>query len=323
MTDKDEKEIVPMPDSATALFGPILKQTHNKAEQENKKNRQNNEHELKNDKTDDKMQHQQRHCSAHIIAKLKSANHALTYLDFGKKYKYGTIRNTMSKLIHLGTVLPLPKECPKRFILKEWVHRPEYGCIQRNDKKGTVVRFDFLSYLESLGWSTSLSVHNLRLTFQVFNFTMFGQGWNYCRKSHSYCKVLDLSYPVRIQCYDTGTVMISIKCNARTLHLDLSGILALTSLLGEVKHALNAPCVPDTTNWEIVHWHLNRDSEKLTGGGLDVHLTFRDFFGDAAQFYYKKPLKVMRAEVSQSPKKTLPEVFEKIIDRDNLEREGG
>jgi hypothetical protein len=257
-------------------------------------------------------------CSDYIIRTLNTANYALTYSDFGNKYKYGTLRNEISKLIHLGLVLPLPKECPKRFILKEWAHRPEYGFVQRNDKRGTVGRFDFLSYLESLGWSTPLSVHNLRLTFQVFNFSRFGQGWDYCSKSHSYCKVLELSYPARIQCYDTGTVMVIIKCNARVLPLDLNGLLALTSLLGEVKHALNAPCVPDTTNWEIVHWHLNRDSEKLTGGGLDVHLTFKDFFGDAAQFYYKRPLNIMRAEVSQSPKNTLPEVFEKILDRDKF-----
>ncbi len=54
------------------------------------------------------------------------------------------------------------------------------------------------------------------------------------------------------------------------------------------------------------------------GDGLDVHLTFRDLFGDAAQFYYKKQIDKMRAEVSQTPKKSVKEVFEKIIDRDNF-----
>lgn len=224
----------------------------------------------------------------------------------------------MSKLTKRGKLASLPKEWPKRFILPEWANRPEYVSVKRNDKKSTVGRFDLLSYLEGLGWGSLLSVHNLKLCFQVFSFRRFGQGWDYCGVNRSYSKLLDLSYPVKVQCFDTGTVMVSVKCSARAFSLDYNGLLALSSLLGEVKEALNDPSIPEPADWEIVHWHLNRDSEKLTGGGLDMHLTFRDFFDDAAQFYYKRPLNVIRAEVSQNPKKSIQEVFEKVIDRDNF-----
>lgn len=224
----------------------------------------------------------------------------------------------MSKLIKQRKILSLPREKPTRFILREWAFRSEYSCVQRNDKKSTVGRFDLLSYLDSLEWSSPLSIHDLKLCFEVFTLRDFGTGWDFCSANKSLSKLLNLSYPVRVQCYETGKVMVSVKCSARAFPLDNNGLLALTSLLGEVKCALHAPCVPEPSDWEIVHWHLNRDSEKLTGGGLDMHLTFKDFFGDAAQFYYKRQLEVMRAEVIQSPKASVHQVFEKIIDRNNF-----
>jgi hypothetical protein len=276
--------------------------------------------ESSNDKMNYKKQYcKQQCCSEYILNTLKAANHALNYMDFGKPYKYGTLRNEMSKLIQQGKVLALPKECPKRFILPEWAHRLEYACAKGNDKKGTVGRFDFLSYLESLGWTANLAVHNLKLSFLVYQFRWLGSGWNYCGESRSYSRILELSYPVSVQCFDTGSVLVSIRSSSRPFPLDINGLLALSNLLGEVRHALQAPCIPDPVTWNVVHWHLNRDSEELTGGGLDVHLTFRDMFADSAQFYYKRELKRMRAEVSQSPQRTIQEVFENILNRENAD----
>jgi hypothetical protein len=215
-------------------------------------------------------------------------------------------------------VLPIPKEWPKRFILTDWVNRPEYACVQRNDKKGTMGRFDLLSCLEKLGWSIKLCVHNLKLCFLSYRFPWVDKSWKFDPSSKSYCKFFDLSYPVRVQCYDTGSVMVSVKCSARPFPLDITGLQALNILLGEVRQILHAPCVPDPMTWRVAHWHLNRDSEPLMGGGPDSYITFRDFFGDSAQFYYKHSLDVIRAEVSQCPDQSIQEVFEKIIDRDNF-----
>jgi hypothetical protein len=224
----------------------------------------------------------------------------------------------MNEHVDAGKVLKLLKECPTRFILPEWACRPEYACVQRNDKKGRVGRFDYLSYLEGLGWSLELCVHNLKLCFLSYRFPWLNKSWRFDPSSKSYCKFFDLSYPVRVQCYDTGSVMISVRCSARPMPLDVKGLLALSTLLGEVKQILNAACVPDPMTWRVVHWHLNRDSEQLLGGGLDCYITFKDFFGDSAQFYYKHTLDVIRAEVSQCPERSVQEVFEKIIDRDNF-----
>jgi hypothetical protein len=279
---------------------------------------------MRNDKSDDKKQHwkQQQHCPEYILNTLKAANRALYYEDFGKCYKYGTLRNGMSELVETGKVLVVPKEWPKRFILRDWANRPEYACVQRNDKRGTVGRFDFLSYLERLDWESCLSVHNLKLAFLVYQFRWLGSSWEYNRESKSYSRTFELSYPVSVQCFDTGCVLVSVRCSCRPFPLDVDGLLALSNLLGEVRNALRAPGIPDPMTWSVVHWHLNRDSEKLTGGGLDVNLTFRDLFGDSAQFYYKRLLKRMRAEASQSPKQTIQEVFENVLNRDNGPKNG-
>lgn len=275
-----------------------------------------------NDKPNDKKECWKGCCFEYILSALKSADHALMYADFGKIYRYGTLRNEINNLVKQGKLLSLPKEWPKRFILPEWAQRPEYACVQRSDKRSTVGRFDFLSYLESLNWTSSLSVHNLKLCFPVYQFRWLGTGWTYYSDSKSYSRVLELSYPVKVQCFDTGSVLMSVKCSTRPFPLDVNGLLALSNLLVEVKCALHATCIPEPMTWNVVHWHLNRDSEQLMGDCVGVHLTFRDLFDDSAQFYYKRELNKVRAEVSQSPKRSIQEVFENILNRDNADKGG-
>jgi hypothetical protein len=116
--------------------------------------------------------------------------------------------------------------------------------------------------------------------------------------------------------------MVSIGCSSKPFSLDLNGLIALTHLLGEVRDRLQGQCIPDPGAWQVVQWHLNRDSEKLQGGGADVYLTFKDFFMDSAQFYYKRKLDKARAEVIQNPKRTIQELFESILNRDNVSKDG-
>jgi hypothetical protein len=271
----------------------------------------------------DKVNDKKHYCSDYILQTLKQLNYASTYKDFGTAYRYGTLRNTVNKLASNGKILKLPKECPARFILPQWTHRPEYSSVRRNDKKGMADKIDFLLFLESLPWSPDLAVHDLKLTFEVYHLRWIGNDWQYCAKSHSYSRSFDLSYPIKVQCYDTGTVLISIESSCRPFRLDDSGLLALSSLLGEIRNALHAPCIPEPATWVIVQWHLNRDSELIQGSGLAFCLTFKDFFEDAARIYYKHALNKVRAEVNQSPRRTCKEVFEEILNRDNTQKVGG
>jgi hypothetical protein len=274
------------------------------------------------DKLNDKKEYWKGGCCEYILCTLKAANHALGYLDFGNTYTYGTLRNGTNKLVKRRKLLALPKECPARFILPKWAHRPEYSCVQRTDKEGGGVKFDFLSYLEHLQWNPVLGLHDLKLVFWMYQFHWIGNEWKYCKKSKSYSKQFELSYPVSVQCYDTGLVLVSIRCSAEPFPFDLEGLGALRSLLGELKNALHASGIPEPGTWLIKQWHLNRDSSKFHGGSPGGHLTFDDFFGDSAQFYYKRGLSRYRVEVSQNPKKSVQEIFEDVLNRDSIPKGG-
>lgn len=266
-----------------------------------------------NDKSNDKKQS----CSGYVLRLLKEADHALTYRDFGTTFGYGTLKNILSDHVKHGKVLKLPKENPARFILPNWASRAEYFCAVRNDKNCMAGKIDLVSFLERLPWSSDLGMHNLKLAFEVYNLRWLGEGWYYSSKSHSHSQYLKLSYPVQVQCYNTGTVLVSIKSSCKPFKLDCFGLLALSSLLGEVKCTLRSPCIPEPSNWVIVQWHLNRDSEPIEIGGLDFHITFRDFFNEAARIYYKHELSKVRVEVNQNPQRTVKEVFEEVLNRNN------
>ena len=257
-------------------------------------------------------------CRSYILAEAKTLNRAFGYLDLTGRFAYGTLRNAVKELRKEGKILKLPKENPARFILPNWAARPEYSCVSRNDMKGMGVRFDFSSFLEGLAWGSVLAVHALKLSFEVYSLRWLGDGWKYCKRSRSYRRRFDLSYPVSVQCFDTGTVLVSVKTGVRPFCLDFDGLLSLTSLLGEIRACLRAPCVPEPSTWIVVQWHLNRDSEKISGGGLSFHVTFRDFFNDVARLYFKHELRRIRAEAIQSPRRTVRDIFETVLNRGEM-----
>ncbi len=257
-------------------------------------------------------------CRSYIIAEAKRLNRAFGYLDLTGAFDYGTLRNEISKLRNEGKILKIPKENPARFILPEWASRPEYSCVQRNDNKSMGVRFDFLSLLEGLSWGSVLAVHALKLKFEVYSLGWLGTGWEYNKRCRSYRRHFNLSYPVCVQCFDTGTVLVSVKSSGRPFRLDMSGLLSLACLLGELRACLRASCIPEPSSWIVVQWHLNRDSEKMSIAGLGFHVTFLDFFGCVARLYFKHKLNVVRAEAIQSPKRTVKDVFESVLNREEV-----
>ncbi|TRZ53849.1 MAG: hypothetical protein D4S01_00560 [Dehalococcoidia bacterium] len=254
-------------------------------------------------------------CSKSILDRAKQLNRAFYYSELDNQFSYGTLRNAVSTLRKERKILKIPKENPARFILPEWASRPEYSCVQRNDKNGMGVKFDLFSFLEGLPWDPNLSIHAIKLRFEVYSFHWLGDGWTYSKRSHSYRRLFNLSYPINVQCFDTGTVLVSVKSSVRPFNLDLSGLLSLTSLLGELRERLRAPCIPEPTNWLIVQWHLNRDSEPISIDGISFHVTFRDFFHNIARLYYKNELERVRAEAIQSPKRTIKNLLESVLNR--------
>jgi len=257
-------------------------------------------------------------CRSYILAEAKRLNRAFGYLDLVGRFAYGTLRNMVSGLRKDGEILKLPKENPARFILPKWATRPEYSCVQKSDLEGMGVKFDFLSFLEGLGWDSVLAVHAVKLSFSVYSMRWLGVGWKYSQGSCSWRRRFELTYPVSVQCFDTGTVLVSVEASVRPFRLDFDGLLSLTSMLGEVKACLHASCIPEPSTWKVVQWHLTRDSEEISGGGMSFHVTFRDFFNDVARLYFKHKLSKVRAETIQSPKRSVKDVFEGIINREMM-----
>jgi len=266
--------------------------------------------------TRDKRNDKKVNCSTFILDYAKQVNRAFGYLDLKGPFRYGTLRNNASKLRKERKILKLPKENSARFILPEWASRSEYSCIHKSDSKGMVVKFSFLSFLEGLGWDSVLAVHALKLSFGVYSLRWLGDGWEYCKRSCSYRRRFDLSYPVSVQCFDTGTVLISVKSSVKPFPLDFEGLLSVSILLGEVRACLGAPCIPEPSSWVVVQWHLNRDSEAISIDGLSFHVTFRDFFNDVARLYFKRKLNRIRAEAVQNPKRTIKDLFESVLNRE-------
>jgi len=85
-----------------------------------------------------------------------------------------------------------------------------------------------------------LSVHALKLRFEVYSLRWLGTDWMYSKRSRSYQRRFNLSHPVSVQCFDTGTVLVSVKASVRPFRLDFDGLLSLASLLGELRACLRA-----------------------------------------------------------------------------------
>jgi hypothetical protein len=275
------------------------------------------------EQNNDNVRYIDEHCSCYILRLLKEINQAATYRDFGTKFPYGTLRNIASTLAKKGVITRLPNEYIARFILPEWTKRFEYYCAIKNNSRGRVAKFDFLSYLQSLGWDSVLCVHDLKLCLSVFHLNWVNKqskNWTYCKENHSYRCTLNLSYPVKVVCYNTGVILVNIECSAKPFPLDSDGLASLLSLLGEIKASLNASNIPDPLTWAVVQWHLNKDSEKISEGSCPhaMHFTFKDFFNDAAQFYYKPEIGKYRAETIQNPDMSIKQVFEEVLNRDSF-----
>lgn len=275
------------------------------------------ENKAKNDKISDKRVD----CPTFILNRAEQLDAAFCYRDLRGPFSYGTLRNVLGKLRKNQKILKLPKENPTRFILPEWASRPEYMCIIRNDKKSIAVKFDFLSFLEGLSWEPIPAMHDLKLSFQVYSLRWLGSGWDYCARNSSYRRNFQLSYPVNVQCFNTGTVLVSIKASFIPFRLDPVGLLSLSILLGETRNSLRANCIPEPSSWTIVQCHLNRDSEPLSFDGLSFHVTFQDFFDNTARIYFKHTLEKVRAEVVLTPGRSFKDVFESILNRDEIPQE--
>jgi hypothetical protein len=257
-------------------------------------------------------------CRNHILNVARSNDCAFTYKDLSSdRFTYGTLRNNVSKLRRTGKVLKLPKENPARFILKEWASRPEYSRWVECDKvpmRGE--RKDFAGLVESLDWGELAYVHDVKVEFDVVRVSGVSSdcGWRWYPKSHSWVRSFDdLEFPLTVQVYDTRRVQVSVQCSLKPIPFSFGGLTRLTSVLGELKGKLAWKGLPNVADWIVTSWHYGKDCrQEVSGASLSV--TFETWSRTLARIYAKSELKKIRVEEIQSPRRTIQELFAKVMD---------
>lgn len=275
-------------------------------------------------------------CRDFIIAYAKRLNHAFTYKDLLEgaegRYTYGTLRNNVFRLRKDGEVLKFPKENPARVILTSWKDRPEYKRWFQDDKtpmggrvkvieskRGSMVRVDFVSFIESLDWEELVYVHDVRVGFDAVcmdGVCSGAAGWLLSLRSHSWLRKFDdLEFPLTVQVYDSGRVQVAVRCSLKPIPFDFEGLTRLTSVLGELKGRLGWGNVPNVVDWMVTSWHYGKDSKnEVSGASLNV--TFETWSKTLARIYTKKELKKVRVEEIQSPRRTVQDLFETVMNRE-------
>lgn len=268
-------------------------------------------------------------CRSYILAEAKRVNRAFLYSDLRRRFAYGTLRNNMSQLREDGKVLKFPKECPARFILASWKDRPEYRRWFRNDKppmgvrvrvfkRGSELRVDFASFVESLDWSELVYVHDVRVEFDCVRLdgVCSEAGWRWSPRSYSWRrKFEDLEFPLTVQVYDSGRVQVAVRCSLKPIPFDFEGLTRLTAVLGELKGRLGWGNVPNVVDWIVTSWHYGKDGlNEVSGASLNV--TFATWSRTLGRIYSKSELKKIRVEEIQSPRRTVQDLFEAVMNRE-------
>ena len=273
-------------------------------------------------------------CYCYIVAEAERLNRAFTYGDLLKgakgRFAYGTLRNNISRLRTDGGVLKFPKENPARFILLGWKDRPEYRRWFQNDKapmggrvkvykRGSELRVDFVSFIESLDWGELVYVHDVRVEFdavRVDDVCSAAAGWLWSLRSRSWLRKFDdLEFPLTVQVYHSGCVQVVVKCSLKPIPFNFEGLTRLTAVLGELKGRLGWGNVPNVVDWMVTSWHYGKDSKnEVSGASLNV--TFVTWSKTLARIYTKLELKKIRVEEIQSPHRTVQDLFETVMNRE-------
>lgn len=268
----------------------------------------------------------------YILSEAKRLDHAFTYGDLLEgaegEFSYGALRNGVYRLKRDGLVLPMPLERPARFILKEWVKRPEYARWFKRDTTpmggrvkviGRQLTVDFASFVETLPWEELVHVHDVRAEFDAVcvDGVSSAAGWRWSPRSHSWRrKFSDLEFPLTVMVYDSGRVQVVVRCSLKPIPFSFEGLTRLTAVLGELKGRLGWSDVPNVVDWIVTSWHYGRDSRKEVSGA-SLNVTFETWSKTLARIYYKSELSRFRAEEICSPKRSVQDLFERIMSRDD------
>lgn len=122
-----------------------------------------------------------------------------------------------------------------------------------------------------------------------------------------------MAYPKKLQ--------LDIGCSYKPFVYDLSGILNLSSILGQISSHLRLIShfdaqIPPISSWIITHYHFGKDGSE-TYSGKSFHITYDDAFHGMSRFYSKKYRDgkvISRFEGMVTPKIKLEQELLRIIE---------
>ena len=160
--------------------------------------------------------------------------------------------------------------------------------------------------------------HDVRVEFDVVRVAgvSSGAGWCWSPRSHSWRRKFDdLEFPLTVQLYDSGRIQVAVRCSLKPIPFDFGGLTRLTAVLGELKGRLGWGNVPNVVDWTVTSWHYGKDSlNEVSGASFNV--TFETWSRTLGRIYCKSELKKIRVEEIQSPRRTVQELFEAVMNRE-------
>ena len=117
-----------------------------------------------------------------------------------------------------------------------------------------------------------------------------------------------------------NTIQIDIGCTFKPIIYNISGVIHLTSLLGEVRNYLRTITsdkveIPDVAKWIITHYHFGKDGLQEYSGEK-FHMTYEEVSEGTIRFYSKVMTDgktILRAEQIQTPRTTIDVELVKMI----------
>lgn len=168
------------------------------------------------------------------------------------------------------------------------------------------------------------AIHDIKIMFKNTNLheNLLRNGF----KQHTKNKGIQVKIPayhqnIIIKCMIyPNTVQIDVGCSYRPIVYDISGVILLSSILGEVFAFLNycsfeKSDIPEVNSWMITHYHFGKDGRE-TYSGSRFHHTFEETSEGLVRFYTKVMPNgkiIPRFEQIQTPHQTLNKEIEDMM----------
>lgn len=234
----------------------------------------------------------------------------------GKEYtfKYGTIRNILSKLKKDDKIERIYQSLIAFYTLKG-VKLGKSITLNRKEGHLTYTQKTFFEWLKSLP-TQNPAIHDIRLQFSlkgIWKILSNSQNKLIEKKDEKYNKDITIvplyqdNLKILATIHHTDTVSIILSCSNHPISIDEDGRIRLTSSLSRIQERLQVSVsgeriIPSPMVWTVDMWHFGTDL--LYGyNGERFELKWEDALG-VFRIYSKKN-KEIRFEIQEYPRKPL------------------